>query len=64
MTSERLLLRFFDLKDFLIGYGDTIGFSEDKIKPMTSIEKEIRDSKRISGNRIGPITLIGTPEMF
>ena len=60
MTSKRLLLYFFDIESFFVDYGDTIEFSKDKIRFMMFIEKEIRDSKRISEDRIRPIVSIKT----
>ena len=41
MTSERILLHFFDTGDFFVGFdggiGDSEGVSEDRIGPITSI---------------------------
>ena len=60
MTSERLLLCFFDIGGFFIGCGDTIGLSENRTGSMTSIEGGIVDLKRVSEDKIGSITSIGT----
>jgi hypothetical protein len=61
MTSERLLLRFFDIGGFFAGYGGTTGLSEGRIGPMTPIGEGIRGSKRVLKGRIGPIAPIGAP---
>jgi hypothetical protein len=61
MTSERLLLRFFDVGGFFAGYGGTTGLSEGRIGPIAPIGGGIRGSKRVSKGRIGPIEPIEAP---
>jgi hypothetical protein len=61
MTSERLLLRFFDIEGFFAGCGGTTELSKGRIGPMTPIGGGIRGSKRVSEGRIGPIEPIEAP---
>jgi hypothetical protein len=62
MTLERLLLRFFDIEGFFVGYRGTTGLSEGRIRPMAPIRGGIRGLKRVLKGRIGPIEPIGAPK--
>jgi hypothetical protein len=64
MTSERLLLRFFDIEGFFVGCGGTTGLSESRIGPMAPIGGGIRGSKRVSEGMIGPIEPTGAPRVL